>query len=87
MVTGAGGIDLDDVFGFEKKSKEKRLTVAKRLTRVFGDIPTDRDDEEGDLYANLPTWFAYYVLSQSVFIGSIMIPWISCIPSDRVKTK
>lgn len=43
------------------------------------------EDETIDLYQSLPKWFAYYILGQSVFIGSIMVPWISLIPSDKVR--
>ncbi len=56
-MTGQSGFDLDEIFGFGKNNlnpdKKKRLTLAKRITKIFGGATMDEDDE-GDLYEKVP---------------------------------
>jgi hypothetical protein len=55
----------------------------KRVTRIFGGTVIEEDDHL-DLYERIPKSFAYYIIAQSVLIGSSMTPWLQCVRYEKV---
>lgn len=83
VITGQSGFDIDELFGFEREelAGSRKITLARRFTRLFGQQALERESE-GDLFDKLPASFAYYIIIQSIVLGSIIVPWSCTINLD-----